>query len=461
MCAASVTRETVEVEYRSSENSGKNRLSWNAAAIFAVSAVFHVGVVLIVHQYSNGVHLYPDARRYDGQSTLMAFVWHAKGRTDVHGLERIAGSAFWGYPALMALCKVLTGGGWLAAKTVLSLISATGAVAAYALATTSGRGRKRATAVGLIVGTSPSLLLWDAWGLKDGLITSLLLWSLLLIVRTRFTIACLAGLAGIQLCTYLRAAAAVFIAAALIARIRLRRGYLVGLAVTATAVLVFIVPRAGVLFGLVDALEVGKGISFEFSGGYGSRNLLSNPQYISHFLFGPFPWAFGANTATPERWLYIGTVIWIVSLVLAPSAIKKAWGDTAGAGRTMVLASAAYAAVYLLGFGAEFYRQRSAVECMTMILIVLYSPLSPAVAVDRVLKWLAVVAGLAIMQSPYLAPTVWSKWLAFGAMCLMAFVAAVPDGFGLSRRGSPRRRQRRGSGGGRRSNEVVVGQPEC
>ncbi|MGW5231333.1 hypothetical protein ACWEQU_03300 [Streptomyces nodosus] len=423
MRALSVAEEQTEA--------GSKKPFWNILAVFAVSALFHVGVVLFVHLSSNGQPLYPDARRYEQQSMLMTFAWRYEY---AHSPDQIAGSSFWGYSAAMALCRLLTGGGWLAAKTALSLFASTGALAAHGLATLSGCGRRRATAVGLIVGTSPSLLLWDAWGLKDGLITTLLLWCLFLLLRARFTLACLTALAGIQLCSYLRAAAAIFLATALLTRLRFRRGYLTGLVVTGVAALAFVIPRATTLIGLVSGLEIGAGNYIDFSGGYGSRNLLSNPQYIAHFLFGPFPWAFGPETATPGRWLYLGTTVWIASLVLIPVAVKKAWKDTEGAGRTMVLASAAYTATYLLSFGAEFYRQRSVTECMMMILIVLYVPLSPAAAAARVLMWLSVVAGLAVLQASYLTPTVWSKWLAGGVLCCMLLTALVRTPFTRLRR---------------------------
>jgi hypothetical protein len=162
-------------------------------------------------------------------------------------------------------------------------------------------------------------------------------------------------------------------------------------------------------------------------GGYGSKNLLDHPQYLAIFLFGPFPWAFGPGTAGPERWLYLGTTIWIACLALAPASLRKAWADTVGTGRAAILASAAYAAAYLDTFGGAFYRQRSLLECMLIILVVLYVPFSPSAAMRRVRMWLGAVAGVAVLQSPDLTPTVWSKGLAVGAMGVGLFLAVRPS----------------------------------
>lgn len=426
-------------QHGNSDSSTRFRAAWDVFALFMLAALLHVGTVVIVHLYSGGQPLFPDARRYDSASTWMAMGWLNGNPPDTDELQRLAGSAFWGYPAVMALAKVVTGGGWLAAKVALSLLAATGAIAAYGLAIASRCGHKRAVMVGLIVGSSPTLLLWDAWGLKDGLITSFVLWSMFLLVRARFTPACLTTLVSIQACLYLRAAAAVFLAVALLTRLRFRRERFVGLFVITMVFAFIVVPRVTTLFGLVDGLEVGQGTSMGFTGGYGSKNLLDHPQYLLNFIFGPYPWAYGPGTAVPERWLYLGTTMWIAFLALAPTALKKAWTDTSGIGRTMILASSAYAVTYLSSFGAEFYRQRSLLECMMIILIVLYLPLSPAAAVSRLLVWLAVVAGLAVTQSSYLTPTAWSKGL---AVCLMGLVALFASGC----RGWTRRERAGGAG---------------
>ncbi|MFK4226653.1 hypothetical protein [Streptomyces sp. NPDC019890] len=352
---------------------------------------------------------------------MITAAWRGQSLWETHDISGLVGSAVWGYPAIMALCRLLTGGGWLAAKTVLALLAATGAVAAYGLALTSGRGRKRAAAAGLMVGASPSLLLWDAWGLKDGLVTSIVLWSLLVQTRARFSLACVSTMLSIYACLYLRPAAALFLGVALLARVRFRREYLVGSLVVAGAAASFVLPRLMTLLGLVESLEVHNGTSLGFSGGYGSQNLLNHPQYLVTLLLGPFPWEFGPETAVPERWLYLGTVIWIASLFLGPTALRRAWADTEGVGRAAVLGASAYAAAYIATFGGAFYRQRSLLECMLIILVVLYLPLSPAKAMMRIHVWLAVIAAVAVVHSPHLTPTMWSKWL---AVCVMGL--AVP-----------------------------------
>ncbi|MFC4606817.1 hypothetical protein ACFO9E_03090 [Streptomyces maoxianensis] len=400
-----------------------------------VAAVLHLCVVLVVHSQTNGYPLFPDARGYDSASNAIAAAWRSGSRLEARDLHALAGSAVWGYPAIMALCRVMTGGGWLAAKTVLALFSATGAVAAYGLAIASGRGRKRAAVVGLMVGTSPSLLLWDAWGLKDGLIASLVLWSLLVQTRARFSVACVSTMLSVYVCLYMRPAAALFLAVALLSRVRCSRKYLAGSLIVVGAAALFVLPRLMLLLDLVDSLEVQDGTRLGFAGGYGSENLLDHPQYLVTLLLGPFPWEFGPETANPGRWLYLGTIIWIASLVLAPTALRRAWSDTTGVGRAAVVGAAAYTAVYLATFGGAFYRQRSLLECMLIILVVLYLPLAPARAMMRIHVWLALVAGVAVVHSPHLAPTMWGKLL---AACVI--ILAVPLTFMCSlRQGAARR----------------------
>ncbi|MFF3247488.1 hypothetical protein ACFYWY_28055 [Streptomyces sp. NPDC002870] len=425
---------TPAVAHPSTPDSPRSSL-WGALAVFTVAAVLHVCVVLVVHSQTNGYALFPDARGYDSTSNAIAAAWRSGSRLEARDLSGLAGSAVWGYPAIMALCRVMTGGGWLAAKTVLALLAATGAVAAYGLAIASGRGRKRAVVVGVMVGTSPSLLLWDAWGLKDGLITTFVLWSLLVQTRARFSLTCVTTMLSIYACMYLRPAAALFLAVALLARVRFRREYLAGCLIVVGAAALFVLPHLMMLLGLVDSLEVEDGTRLGFVGGYGSQNLLAHPQYLVTLLLGPFPWEFGPGTAVPGRWLYLGTIIWIASLVLAPTVLRRAWADTTGIGRAAVLGSAAYAAVYMATFGGAFYRQRSLLECMLIILVVLYLPLSPAEAMTRIHVWLALVAGVAVVHSPHLTPTMWGKWL---AVCVIVLTVLLTFMFSL-RQGAARR----------------------
>lgn len=405
-----------------------------ALAVFAAAAVLHVGVVLVVHQQTHGVAQFPDARGYDAASTTLVAAWNRGIEFGTTEMANWSGSQLWGYEALMALGKTMTGGGWLEAKMLLALMAASGAAAAYGLGIASGCGRKRAVIAGFVVGVSPNLLLWDAWGLKEGLITSLVLWTLLLQARARFTLACVGTLLSIQACLYMRPPTALFLAVALLVRARLRRTHLVGWLIIAGAAAVFVVPRATILLSFVDHLEVAAGVPLEFKGGYGSRNLLTNPQYFAVCIFDPFPWSFEAETAGPTRWLCLGTIIWIASLALASVSLRKAWADTTGIGRPVVLASIFYAVTYIVTFGATFYRQRSLLECMLIILVALYLPLSPAAAMMRIHVWLAVVACVAVVHSPHLTPTMWSKWLAVCVMSLavsLAFMSSLRRGVAL------------------------------
>jgi hypothetical protein len=395
--------------------------------VFGVAVVFHLGVVLLVHSGAGDQAQFPDARGYGMKSSAIAELWRNGVWLGPSDLAALSGSALWAYPTIMAFCKVVTGGGWLEAKMLLAVLAATGAPSALGLAVASGRSRKRAVAVGLVVGTSPSLLLWDGWGLKEGLIVGLVLGILLLQTLLRFPLACLATLLGVQTCLYLRPPVALFLGVALLARVRFKPDHLVGLLGLAAAAAVVVLPRGMELFDQVGSLEIKEGTSLAFTAGYGSTSLLSHPEYLGVFLFDPFPWAFGPGTAVPGRWLYLGTAIWIASLALVPATLRRAWADTTGVGRPIILASAAYAATYFITFGAAFYRQRSLLECMVMVLVLLYLPLSPGAAASRVYVWLGVVGGLAVLQSPDLAPTKQTKAFALTAMLLVAAAFLAPN----------------------------------
>jgi hypothetical protein len=394
--------------------------------VFAAAVAFHLAAVVVVHWQTGGSPVFPDAREYDWSSSLIADAWRDGVHLTSRDLAAWSGSQLWGYPAAMAAGKLLTGGGWLAAKVVLAVAGASGAVAACALAHACGAGRGRAVAAGMSVAASPTLLLWDAWGLKDGLIVALALWTLLLQTKAPFWIAGLGTLAGVEACLYLRPAAAVFLAVALITRSRPRRGHLAGLLLAAGGFAAFVLPRLSALLSVVGSLAVQDGTPMRFGGGYGSRNLVEHPQYLVDILLGPFPWDFGPRSAGPERWLYPGTLLWIAALALAPGMVRRAWRDRSG--RAMLLACSGYAATYLATFGAAFYRQRSLLECMLIVLIIIYTPVSPLAALKRVQAWLGLVACFAALQSSDLTPATSDKALValVAGSALLVAIAGPP-----------------------------------
>lgn len=393
--------------------------------LLAAAAAFHLTAVLVVNWRTGGSPAFPDARGYDWSSSLIAAAWRAGAHPGTRDLAAWSGSQLWGYPAAMAVAKLITNGGWLAAKLVLASVSATGAVAAAALARSCGAGRKRGMIAGLSVAMSPSLLLWDAWGLKDGLIVALALWTLLIQARAPFWIGGAVTLAAVEACLYLRPATGVFLTVALLGRLRPRRRQLTGLLVVAGGFAAFVLPRLNALLGLVGSLQIQDGTALRFDGGYGSRNLLDHPQYLVDFLLGPFPWDFGSRSAGPERWLYPGTLLWIAALALVPGMVRTAWRDRTG--RALLLACCAYAATYLDTFGATFYRQRSLLECVLVLLLIIYLPFGPVAALKRIQAWLGLVACFAVLQSRDLTPTAAHKAVvALLAGSALALAAARP-----------------------------------
>ncbi|MGW2525324.1 hypothetical protein ACWC09_52070 [Streptomyces sp. NPDC001617] len=422
MRSTTMTRPGATTRQTPSEVPQRSSFTGTSLSIVAVAAVFHVVTVLVVHVQTHGTAQFPDAREYDEASTRIATAWAEGKKLGPMELDWLSGSQLFGYQTAMALGKLMLGGGWLEAKVFLAVMAASGAAAAHRLGLAAGCANRRAAMAGLFVGMSPNLLLWDAWGLKDGLLTALLLWTLLFQARARFWLACMGSLLGIEACLYIRPAAALFLVASLLTRARLRRGHLMGWVVIAAATAFFVLPRVTTLFSLVGTLEVKQGVPLEFSAGYGTGNLLVHPEQIFVCVFGPFPWAFDSSTGGPMRWLYPGTILWIASLALAPAALRSAWADATKVGRPLILASIAYFSTYIVTFGAAFFRQRSVIECMLLTIIALYLPLSPVAAMKRVHIWLAVVAALAVVQSPDLTPTMWSKAV---AICVLAAVGVL------------------------------------
>jgi len=371
-------------------------------------------VVIFVHLNTNGHPLAPDAWGYQEKSNFIAAAWAGGHPLSPAELAALTGTQQWGFNWTMAVARQVGGGSWLAAKLVIGLIAASAGPAAYLLVKSYSPDSRRAIIAGLGIAASPSLLYWDASGLKDGLIVAIVLWIVVVQVRTPPLIAVIVSLAGMQALLYVRPPAALFVLAGLAALFLHRRAALLipAAAVAAIGATILIAPRAHTLLQLSGSLMIDPTTPLSWGGGTESTSLLLHPQHLGWFFFGPFPWSYGEGTDVPDRWLYIGTTIWIATLALVLPSIKVAWRDTTGPGRALVLAVSAYLLVYLGAFGGGFYRQRSLIEAAVLILVVCYCPLSPRVALDRVLMWLAVVAAFAMLQSPDLTPSLNDKAIA-------------------------------------------------
>lgn len=378
-----------------------------ALGVFIIAVVGHVLVVVFVHLFTSGRPLFPDALGYELSSNTIARLWSAGQWLDTSDLASIVGSEIWGYPAMMAGARFLTGGGWLGAKVILALVSASAAPAAYGLALTAKVSQRRAVVVGIAVGLSPNLLLWDAWGLRDSLLVSLVLWVLLVQVRGHFWIAVGVTLLAVQVALYLRPTVAVFIAAALLARLRLRARHLVVGGVGLVIGLLFLLPRTNVLVDLIDTVQI-ESSRLTFTGGE-STNIIQHPQYLGRFFFGPFPWAFDEASSGPDRWQYIGTVIWIGCLAFLPTVCVRAWKDTDGIGRSMLVGGVAYGSIYLAAFGSAFYRQRSLLQCLLLILVLVFVPVESVVALKKLTIWLGAVALVPVFHGTSLLPSMSAK----------------------------------------------------
>jgi hypothetical protein len=393
-------------------------------AMFLIAAALHLLVVWLVHDGTDGQALYPDAMAYDARSDVIAQVLRSGHLLAPREFAQYTGSEFWGYPSLMAAAKVLTSGGWLAAKLALALLGASAAPAAYLLVEASKSTAHRARAAGWLVAASPSLVAFDAWGLKDGLVVAILLWALVAIVKAPFGLACLVTIGTAQTMLYVRPIGAVFVVAALLTRAQFRARYVVGGAFLAVGALYYLLPRFTLLIGLAKGQTIDATTQFGFAGGAEATSLYAHPQYIATFLFGPFPWAYGPGSGGAQRWLYLGTVVWIATLALAWRSIRIAWQDREGVGRALVAGAATYAMLYLGSFGGAFYRQRAVLECALLILVISYSPLSPGKALYRVSIWFGVVSCIALLQSPDLMPTPAAK-AAFAVVLAVLIPAAL------------------------------------
>lgn len=409
--------------------------------LFAIATAGHVAAVLLVHLFSGGEPLFPDAMGYDARSSHIRDLWADGVWLSARDLASIVGSEIWGYPALMAAAKLLTNGTWLTAKVVLSVLSASAAPAAYLLADSAEIRRSRAVLSGLAVGLSPNLLFWDAWGLRDSLLVALVLWTMVAQARFRLLPATMVTLVAVQLALYLRPTVAVFLVVALFSRVRLRPTYLLGVSISVAAAVVFLLPRTIALVDLIDTVRLESG-PLAFRGGEESTNVVSRPEHLATFLFGPFPWSFDPESSGPDRWQYIGTIVWIASLAFAPAAIRGAWRDRA-VGRPIVLASMAYATIYFASFGGAFYRQRSLLQCVLMVLVLAYVPLRASVMARRATIWFGFVGLIALFQAEPLLPSRTAKVAAAGV--ILIGVASVAWCFRFQRRGSVRTDRMRSS----------------
>lgn len=375
----------------------------SALALYFVAALSHVFIVLVVHSYAGGP-LGPDAAGYDVTSAHLAGLWRSGVSLADIRPAAVAGTEVWGFHFVIAAGRYLTGGGWLAGKVVVALIAASAAPAAYLLVASVEGSEKMARTAGAAVAMSPTLLFWNSVGLKDGLVVAVLLWVLVAQRHRSLIFAAFVTVVGIQACLYLRPAAAVALGAALFPRVpRWAPRSVTALFVLAVAATAIVLPRIDTLASLIPSLSIHEGQPLSFGGGPREAGWASAPAQVASSLFGPFPWAYGEGTAVPERWLYIGTTVWIALVGLALPSLRAAWRDTAG--RPLVLAMAAYALVYLTSFGGAFYRQRSVVEVILLIIVVRWWPLARSAMAPRVAIWMGGVAAFAILQSSDLTPT--------------------------------------------------------
>ncbi len=345
---------------------------------FVTGAGLRLVAVLAV-QALHGNFLFLDDQGYDQIGWSLAQAWSS------HTFPSPASYAYAGtlsylYYLLVAAVYFVFGHYWLLVKVVAALLSALSVPAAAAVGNALD-GRRLAVRAGWLTALYPTAVFWGATGLKDGLLTALLL-AMAAIALRPLTMRRLAAATAVIAVSFLTrpvmgivCLAMLVIPAAQLVRGRLQdegpsaRGgariavRFVGLPVLAL-VSVFLAARYVHLLKSTlagdTALSLGSGpvtVSFSPSVVDGLRSLL-----------GPFPWSFGPATETVYRSLYPGTVLWILML---PAVALGCWelvrrGSWAAKG--VVVSALAYLYLYAAVFQNEgFFRQRYTVEILLLV----------------------------------------------------------------------------------------------
>ncbi|MGH8991760.1 MAG: hypothetical protein ACRDZ7_09565, partial [Acidimicrobiia bacterium] len=286
----------------------------------------------------------------------------------------------WGPELLLGVTYWLLGADWLWAKLALALGAALGPVAIFVLAhgiTANARARGWAF---WLTALWPTTAFWSATGIKDGFVAGLGLAVLAVAYSHPGVWASVTGVLGASMLFLLRPVVAGAVLAAILAadflprpELGARRGtqrwISLGLVVLLAGALVL--PRFARLVGAANTLKVehnGQQVS-AFGGGLVDeiKEVLS-PQSLAQGMVGPLPWLWDEHSASPYRWLFPSAAAWILALPLVGLGAWRAMRERSRAAVLVLVFAFVYLGVYYVAFTGGFFRQRSVIEPIGLML---------------------------------------------------------------------------------------------
>lgn len=384
--------------------------------LFAVSALVQVAVTWFVHSYVNKP-IFPDAETYDQYGRTIA-LGIDRGMIAMSELVKATGSRSWGVHAFFGYIYYLFGADWLYAKLGLALVAASAPVAVYVLARRilSSRTAIRFAVIATLL--FPTSFFWSAMGLKDAAVAALALDILAIQASVRDPWGMCIGLGAAAALLPVRPATAGALVLAIIfsrgARDG-RRNRALRIAAGAVVLAAVVLPTGQRLAGgtllFPSSAEVGFAIGnegrIELSGGLPSQVFRAvQPIHIFRGLMSPRPWAIDEETASPYRWMYPGTAIWIILLPAAILGAVLATRRGLGASRALVLFAALYGLAYYVTFTDGFARQRTQVELIGLLFAALAFSDRSRLALGLTSAWVCVVAWAAVLETQPVAGAV-------------------------------------------------------
>jgi hypothetical protein len=386
-----------------------------AVRIFALSALYQTVVILIVAQYVDRP-FFPDAQLYDRYGRVISRAWHQSFHVfGANGLEHLSGTRAWGPHAFFGAVYYVFGESWLTACLALGVVAASGPVAIYVIASKILPSRRALYWTVAIVALYPTAVFWSAAGLKDGAVAALAFDVLALQLSLRAPWGTVAGVAGAAAFLTVRPV----LAGSLLLAFLFSRGTQEGrfakwLRVGAALAVIglTVLPTGQRLAGGTAVFSGSPGASRYVVGNEGQVQIEGgivaqiasavSPDHLIQGLLSPRPWDFTSETASPYRWMYPGTALWILMLPAVCIGVALGLRSGVGPGRTLLIFVLVYAGAYYITFSTGFARQRTPLEMVGVV----FAALALTERKEAVLRitsiWACVVAVVAVAEiDPY------------------------------------------------------------
>lgn len=377
----------------------------SALTLYAIAAAIQVAAVLASHLAGSGKPSHPDAIGQDILGSRIAAAWDSGGFPTAGDLRSIAGTQVWGPEFFIGAVYRFFGHHWLYARLAMACVAGIGPPAIAVLARRYTRDQRALWSAFLLAALWPATLYWTVSGTKDAYVGGLALATLACVTVAPAFRGALIGILGASAFLVMRP--------------------VVGLALVSVAVVVLFTGggrvwssrSARVLGGLVAMTLVGAALALpraaeltrtinsntiEFAEGERAALLedgitsnvirAAKPSTVAKALTSPLPWKLRPQDASPYRWLFAASTLWILMLPLIGFGIADAFRRNRRMTWGLVIFCAVYFGGYLLTYAGEFARQRSLIEPIGLLFVVIALASDAARSIRVTTVWLALVS---------------------------------------------------------------------